>query len=68
MRHYVHVPASLLQIANLQSWADLATCDHMLVYLNANTWTHEPEPLAADPGAAGGVCMPLRRWRVFDAR
>jgi len=38
----------LLQIAGIESWADLSTCDHMLVYLNANTWTHEPEPLAAE--------------------
>eukprot|EP00966_Prymnesium_polylepis_P161540 3733383-Prymnesium_polylepis.1 len=38
----------LLQIADVESWSDLKSCDHMLVYLNALTWTHDPEPLAAE--------------------
>jgi len=32
----------------VQSWSDLSACDHMLIYLNALTWTHDPEPLAAE--------------------
>ena len=38
----------LLQVANVQSWNDLNACDHMLVYLNALTWMHDPETLAAE--------------------
>jgi hypothetical protein len=38
----------LLQVADLQSWSDLASCDHFLVYLNALTWAHAPEALAAE--------------------
>jgi len=38
----------LLQIANVQSWSDVGACDHMLVYLNALTWTHDPETFAAE--------------------
>jgi len=38
----------LLQVADVQSWTDLSKCDHMLVYLNAETWTHDPERLAAE--------------------
>eukprot|EP00966_Prymnesium_polylepis_P154029 3556705-Prymnesium_polylepis.1 len=38
----------LLQVVDVQSWSDLSTCDHMLVYLNALTWTHDPETFAAD--------------------
>eukprot|EP00966_Prymnesium_polylepis_P218233 5051218-Prymnesium_polylepis.1 len=35
-------------MADVQSWSDLRSCDHMLVYLNALTWTHSPEALAAE--------------------
>eukprot|EP00966_Prymnesium_polylepis_P170987 3952408-Prymnesium_polylepis.2 len=38
----------LLQIADVQSWSDLSKCDHMLVYLNAQTWTHDLEPFATE--------------------
>eukprot|EP00966_Prymnesium_polylepis_P139682 3227412-Prymnesium_polylepis.1 len=33
----------LLQIADIQSWDEMGAIDHMLVYLNALTWTHAPE-------------------------
>eukprot|EP00966_Prymnesium_polylepis_P290173 6703203-Prymnesium_polylepis.2 len=36
----------LLLVADVQSGSDLGACDHMLVYLNALTWTHDPEPFA----------------------
>eukprot|EP00966_Prymnesium_polylepis_P269981 6237011-Prymnesium_polylepis.2 len=38
----------LLQLADVHSWNDLSKCDHMLIYLNAETWTHYPEPFAAE--------------------
>eukprot|EP00966_Prymnesium_polylepis_P088336 2044230-Prymnesium_polylepis.1 len=38
----------LLQVANIDSWSDMTSCDHMLVYLNALTWTHKPESFASD--------------------
>jgi len=38
----------LLQVVDVQSQRDLSTCDHMLIYLNALTWTHDPETFAAD--------------------
>eukprot|EP00966_Prymnesium_polylepis_P308013 7118239-Prymnesium_polylepis.1 len=38
----------LLQIVDVQSWSNLSSCDHMLVYLNAVTWTFVPELLAAE--------------------
>jgi len=38
----------LLQVADVQSWSDLQSCDHMLVYLTAVTWMHSPELLAAE--------------------
>eukprot|EP00966_Prymnesium_polylepis_P127300 2944034-Prymnesium_polylepis.1 len=38
----------LLQVADVQSWNDLSACDHMLVYLNAQTWVRDPESLAAE--------------------
>ena len=34
----------LLQVADVQLGAGLGACDHMLVYLNAFTWAHAPEP------------------------
>eukprot|EP00966_Prymnesium_polylepis_P310005 7162496-Prymnesium_polylepis.1 len=36
--------SGLLQILDDPS----SSCDHMLLYLNTNTWTHDPEALAAD--------------------
>eukprot|EP00966_Prymnesium_polylepis_P040294 935050-Prymnesium_polylepis.1 len=38
----------LLQLVDIQSWNDVGSCDHMLVYLNTKTWTHDPEPFAAE--------------------
>jgi len=38
----------LLEIVDIESWDALSKCDHMLVYLNAQTWTHDAEPLAAE--------------------
>eukprot|EP00966_Prymnesium_polylepis_P022693 522299-Prymnesium_polylepis.1 len=39
----------LLEIIDrVQSWHNLSTCEHMLVYLNAQTWTYDPETFAAE--------------------
>eukprot|EP00966_Prymnesium_polylepis_P193028 4473708-Prymnesium_polylepis.2 len=38
----------LLQVAEIKSWAEFNTCDHMRVYLKGQTWTHDPEPTAAE--------------------
>eukprot|EP00966_Prymnesium_polylepis_P147425 3405342-Prymnesium_polylepis.1 len=38
----------LLQMAHVESWSDLSTCDHMLIYLNSQTWTHDPELFAVE--------------------
>jgi hypothetical protein len=57
----------LLQIANVQSWADLSTCDHMLIYLNGLTWTHEPEPFAAEIREAMRVGLHLQLCHEFTS-
>ena len=38
----------LLQMVDVQSWSGVRSCDHMLVYLNAQTWAHDPETFAAE--------------------
>ena len=50
----------LLRVADAQSSSYLRTCDHMLLYLNALTWTHEPEALAADIREAMRVGLHLQ--------
>ena len=50
----------LLQIANIQSWSDLSACDHMLVYLNGQTWTHDSETFAAEIREAQRVGLHLQ--------
>jgi len=57
----------LLHIANVESWSDLAKCDHMLVYLNALTWTHSPEELAAEIREAGRVGLHLQPCHEFPS-
>eukprot|EP00966_Prymnesium_polylepis_P026117 602195-Prymnesium_polylepis.1 len=57
----------LLQIADIESWADLSTCDHMLVYLNALTWTHDPESLAIDIREAMRVGLHLQPCHEFPS-
>jgi hypothetical protein len=55
----------LLQIVDIQSWADMSACEHMLVYLNALTWTHDPEPLAAEIREAMRVGLHLQLCHEF---
>jgi len=57
----------LLQIANVQSWSDLSTCDHMLVYLNARTWTHDPETFAAEVREAMRMGLHLQPCHEFSS-
>jgi len=57
----------LLQVANVQSWANLGGCDHMLVYLNALTWTHEPESFAADIREAQRAGLHLQPCHEFPS-
>eukprot|EP00966_Prymnesium_polylepis_P016273 375340-Prymnesium_polylepis.1 len=38
----------LLQVAEIDSWDDMGSCDHMLLYLNAVTWTYMPDLLSAE--------------------
>eukprot|EP00966_Prymnesium_polylepis_P185028 4288330-Prymnesium_polylepis.1 len=57
----------LLQIADAESWSDLTTCDHMLVYLNALTWTYDPEPLAADIREAMRIGLHLQACHEFPS-
>mmetsp|Transcript_34631 Transcript_34631/g.90679 ORF Transcript_34631/g.90679 Transcript_34631/m.90679 type:complete len:200 (+) Transcript_34631:1-600(+) len=51
----------LLQIANISENVfpiTLSGCDHVFIYLNALTWTHKPEELAAEirEAACASVC------------
>eukprot|EP00966_Prymnesium_polylepis_P033815 786039-Prymnesium_polylepis.1 len=57
----------LLQMADIQSEADLRTCDHVLVYLNANTWTHEPEEFAAEDRQAMLAGLHLQLCHEFPS-
>eukprot|EP00966_Prymnesium_polylepis_P008194 188625-Prymnesium_polylepis.1 len=45
----------------------MSTCDHMLVYLNALTWTHEPEPFAAEIREAMRVGLHLQPCHEFPS-
>eukprot|EP00966_Prymnesium_polylepis_P237321 5488807-Prymnesium_polylepis.1 len=45
----------------------LGACDHMLVYLNARTWTHEPEAFAAEIREAMGQGVHLRPCHEFPS-
>jgi len=47
--------------------SDLSACDHMLVYLNALTWTHEPEELAAQLHRAMRVGLHLQLCHEFPS-
>jgi len=42
------VSGRLLEVVEVGSWSDLGNCDHMLICLNAQTWSLEAETLAAD--------------------
>jgi len=57
----------LLQIADIQSWSDMSLCDHMLVYLNALTWTHNPEPFAAEIREAMRVGLHLQPCHEYPS-
>eukprot|EP00966_Prymnesium_polylepis_P234045 5413791-Prymnesium_polylepis.1 len=57
----------LLQVADIQSWGDMRSCDHMLVYLNANTWTFVPELLAAEIREAMRVGLNLQLCQEFPS-
>ena len=51
----------------LQVRSDLSACDHMLVYLNALTWMHEPEEFAAELRRAMCVGLPLQTCHEFTS-
>jgi hypothetical protein len=51
----------------LQFTSDLSMCDHMLVYLNALTWTHEPEKLAPELHRAMRVGLHLQPCHEFPS-
>jgi len=57
----------LLKIANVQSWADLGACDHMLVCLNAQTWTYDPEPFAAEVREAAHADLHLQPCHEYPS-
>lgn len=57
----------LLQVADVPSCADLKVCDHMLVYLNGQTWTHNPELLAADIREAMRVGLHLQPCHEYPS-
>ena len=57
----------LLQVADVESWADLSSCDHMLVYLTAQTWTTDPEPFAAEIREAQRVGLHLQPCHEFPS-
>jgi len=57
----------LLQVAEIHSWADLRACDHMLVYLNASTWTHEAEEFAGEIREAMRVGLHLQLCHEFPS-
>ena len=57
----------LLQLIDLDASNNLAACDHMLVYLNALTWTHDPEKLAADIRDAQRVSLHLQPCHEFPS-
>ena len=57
----------LLQVANILSLSDLSACDHMLVYLNALTWTHNPETFAAELREAMRVGLHLQSCHEFPS-
>jgi len=57
----------LLQVAHVRSWSDLSTCDHMLVYLNGLTWTHGPEPFAAEIREALRMGLHLQPCHEFPS-
>jgi len=46
---------------------DLSACEHMLVYLNGLTWTHEPELLAADIREAMSIGVHLQPCHEFPS-
>eukprot|EP00966_Prymnesium_polylepis_P324539 7380576-Prymnesium_polylepis.1 len=50
----------LLRVAEIGSWNDMSSCDHMLVYLNAITWAYMPELLAAEIREAMHVGLHLQ--------
>jgi hypothetical protein len=51
----------------LEVRSDLSVCDHMLVYLNALTWTHEPEELTAELRQAMLVGLHLQTCHEFPS-
>jgi len=51
----------------LEVRSDLSVCDHMLVYLNALTWTHEPEELTAELRQAMRVGLHLQLCHEFPS-
>jgi len=57
----------LLRVADADSSGGLSTCDHMLVYLNALTWTHDPEAFAADVREAMRVGLHLLVCNEFPS-
>eukprot|EP00966_Prymnesium_polylepis_P112698 2606701-Prymnesium_polylepis.1 len=57
----------LLDVVRIAAWDELAECDHMLIYLNALTWTHEPESLAADIEEAQRMGLHLQSCHEFPS-
>eukprot|EP00966_Prymnesium_polylepis_P080321 1860513-Prymnesium_polylepis.1 len=42
-------------------------CDHMLIYLNAHTWTESPEELGGDIGRAQRLGVHLQPCHEFPS-
>eukprot|EP00966_Prymnesium_polylepis_P009055 208727-Prymnesium_polylepis.1 len=57
----------LLQVSNVQPWSSLGACDHMFVYLNALTWTHNPETFAAEVREAMRAGLHLQPCHKFPS-
>lgn len=57
----------LLEVAKVESWSDLHKCDHMLLYLNALTWKHDPESFASEIREAMQVGLHLQPCHEFPS-
>lgn len=60
-------PGLLQIVEELASWDDFRSCDHMLVYLNALTWTHSVESLAAEIAEAMHLELHLQPCHEFPS-
>jgi len=46
---------------------DAGACDHMLIYLNADTWTHDPEALTVNVSEAQRIGVHLQLCNEFPS-